>query len=133
MSKWRNLLLLKSKFLVTSGIATALDIGLYCLLYYYVGFSAVVAQSIAFPIAVLLNYLLQRWFIFESHRKQSTIFFMAMAISGFGYLLSLLLVYGLDHVSFFHQHQLLLKFVEKGIFFFYNFYFKRFAFEKRFV
>lgn len=131
--KIKSLFLLKSKFLVTSIIATALDIGIYLLLYHQFGMSAVVAQSIAYPIAVLFNYLLQKWFIFESNRKASTTFLLAMLVSGIGYLLSLLLVYLLDQVIFLHENQFLLKFIEKGILFFYNFYFKRFAFEKRFV
>ncbi|NJL75170.1 MAG: GtrA family protein [Saprospiraceae bacterium] len=131
--KWQKLLLLKSKFLLTSGLATAVDIGLYLLLLHQWGLQPVVAQSIAFPIAVLLNYLLQKWFIFEGNRKQHTIFILAMAVSGLGYFLSLLLVYGLNQVAVFQEHQLLLKVTEKGILFFYNFYLKRFAFEKKLV
>ncbi len=132
-SKIKQLFLLKSKFLVTSIIATAVDIGIYLLLYYQFGQPAVISQSIAYPIAVIFNFLLQKWFIFETNRKASTTFLLAMMVSGIGYLLSLLLVFGLDQVSFLHENQFALKFIEKGMLFFYNFYLKRFAFEKRFV
>jgi putative flippase GtrA len=137
MSHWQSIIkplfLLKSKFLLTSILATALDIGLYLLLFYQLGLSAFTAQAIAYPIAVLFNFLLQKWFIFESHRKAITIFGLAMLVSGIGYLISLVLVYCLDQVVFLHHHQLIIKGIEKGILFFYNFYFKRFAFEKRFI
>lgn len=119
--------------MITSILATALDIGLYLLLFHQFGLSAFSAQAIAYPIAVLFNFLLQKWFIFESHRKASTIFGLSMLVSGVGYLISLGLVYCLDQVAFLHQNQLIIKGIEKGILFFYNFYFKRFAFEKRFV
>jgi putative flippase GtrA len=133
MEKWRSLVLLKFKFLGTSIIATLIDIGLYLLLYYQLECSALVAQSIAYPVAVLIKFFLEKYFVFESNRKANHTFFLAMLVSGVGYLLSLLIVYALNEIAFLHTYQLLLKLIEKGILFFYNFYFKRFAFEKKFI
>lgn len=133
MSKIKELAQLKSKFLVTSIIATTVDIGLYLLLYHQFSLSAVAAQSIAYPIAVLLKFLLEKHFVFESNRKTSHTFALAMLVSGVGYILSLILVYYLNEIAFLQLHQLALKIVEKGVLFLYNFYFKRFAFEKKFV
>ncbi|MEM0994846.1 MAG: GtrA family protein [Bacteroidota bacterium] len=133
MSKAKELLKLKSKFLVTAVIATAIDIGLYLLLYHQLAWSEVAAQSVAYPIAVLCKFFLEKYFVFESNRKAGQTFALAMLVSGIGYLLSLGLVYLLSQNTFLAAHQLLLKIVEKGLLFFYNFYFKRFAFEKRFV
>ncbi|MEL6943043.1 MAG: GtrA family protein [Bacteroidota bacterium] len=133
MSKLKELLQLKSKFLVTSIIATAVDIGLYLLLFHQFGLSALAAQSIAYPTAVLLKFFLEKYFVFESNRNTGQTFALAMLVSGVGYALSLGLVYLLNQNTFLQEHQLILKIVEKGILFMYNFYFKRFAFEKRFV
>jgi len=133
MSKVKALFRLKSKFLITSIIATAVDIGLYLLLFHQFGLSAVAAQSIAYPIAVLLKFFLEKYFVFESNRATRQTFVLAMLVSGFGYLLSLGLVYFLNQNAYLHEHQLALKIIEKGILFMYNFYFKRFAFEIRFV
>lgn len=133
MSKIKSLLRLKSKFLVTSIIATAVDIGIYLLLFHQFGYSEVLAQSIAYPIAVLLKFFLEKYFVFESNRKAGQTFALAMMVSGIGYLLSLGLVYLLSQNHWLQEHQLVLKLIEKGLLFLYNFYFKRFAFEKRFV
>ncbi|MEM1327272.1 MAG: GtrA family protein [Bacteroidota bacterium] len=132
-SKWQSLILLKFRFLGTSIIATGIDIGLYLLLYYQFGCSILVAQSIAYPIAVLAKFFLEKYFVFDSNRKVQHTFFLAMLVSGIGYVLSLILVYFLNEIAFLHTYQLLLKLIEKGILFFYNFYFKRFAFEKKFL
>lgn len=133
MSKIKELFRLKSKFLITSIVATAIDIGLYLFLFHQFGCSAIVAQSIAYPTAVLIKFFLEKYFVFESNRKSGQTFALAMLVSGIGYLLSLGLVYLLNQNTFLHEHQLALKIIEKGILFMYNFYFKRFAFEKRFV
>jgi len=133
MDKVKELFRLKSKFLITSIIATAIDIGLYLLLFHQFGFSAIAAQSIAYPTAVLVKFFLEKYFVFESNRKSGQTFALAMLVSGIGYVLSLGLVYLLNQNTFLNEHQLALKLIEKGILFTYNFYFKRFAFEKRFV
>lgn len=132
-SKRTSLILLKIRFLSASIIATLIDIGLYLFLFHQLNCTAVVAQSIAYPTAVLVKFVLEKAFVFESKRKASSTFGLAMLVSGVGYLLSLGLVYFLNGIPFLHAHQLLLKGIEKGILFFYNFYFKRFAFEKRFL
>ncbi|MEL6720388.1 MAG: GtrA family protein, partial [Bacteroidota bacterium] len=75
----------------------------------------------------------EKYFVFESNRNTGQTFALAMLVSGVGYALSLGLVYLLNQNTFLQEHQLILKIVEKGILFMYNFYFKRFAFEKRFV
>ncbi|MEM9885420.1 MAG: GtrA family protein [Bacteroidota bacterium] len=133
MSKTKELFRLKAKFLVTSVIATAIDIGLYLVLYHQFGLSEVAAQSIAYPIAVLCKFFLEKYFVFASNRKAGQTFALAMMVSGFGYILSLGLVYLLSLNSWLQEHQLILKLIEKSILFLYNFYFKRFAFEKKFV
>lgn len=133
MEKIKQLFLLKSRFLVTSIIATTIDIGLYLFLFHQFNCSALVAQSIAYPTAVLIKFFLEKYFVFESNRTTSATFLLAMLVSTIGYGLSLLLVYLLNEVAFLHAHQLLLKLVEKAVLFLYNFYFKRLAFEKKFI
>lgn len=133
MSKLKQLFLLKSKFLISSVVATGFEFVLFLLLVYSFGLSVLQAQVIAYPLAVLLKYFLEKWFIFESRRKGIQTFGWAMMVSGIGFVLSLILVYFLNQVPFLHAHPALLKIIEKGILFFYNFYFKRFAFERRFM
>ena len=88
---------------------------------------------IAYSLAVLLNFILQKLFIFESRRKTSVSFIMSVAVSVGGLGLSTLFVWLLGHWEFFNRYELLKVMTVSGILFFYNFFLKRYAFERRFV
>ena len=130
--KIKELILLKFKFGLSSLVATSVNYFLYILLEQQLAVRAV-ANFIAYFSGVLVNFILQRKFVFESKGKLSSIFLRAMLVSVFGYLLDTAIIYGLSQFAFFDAHQTVTKLISTGIVFFYNFYFKRYAFEKKFI
>ncbi|HMR43965.1 MAG TPA: GtrA family protein [Saprospiraceae bacterium] len=130
--KIKELLRLKVRFALTSSIATGLDYVLYLVLVHWF-FSPVVSNIISYSSAALMNFWMQKRFIFELNRKVQNVFLMTMTISVGGLLLSTLIIYLLNLFPFFQQYQFVTKLLTTGIIFFYNFYLKRFAFEGRFV
>lgn len=121
----------KMKFAFSSSIATALDYFLYLLLVTYF-LSPVPSNLISAGTGMLTNFFLQKRFIFELKRKVGMAFTLAIATSIIGIAISTLLIYLLNKYDFFQQHQYITKALVTGLVFFYNFYMKRFAFERRF-
>lgn len=128
---WR-LFLLKARYAAASAIATGVDYTLYLLLVNKI-LGPAGSNIISYSAGVLVNFTLQRWFVFKLERPIKQVFFLAMLVSLGGMALSTGIVHGLSMIPFFNQHQFVTKFCATGIVFFYNFYLKRFAFEKRFV
>ncbi len=128
----RELVRLKLRFALTSALATAVDYGLYLLLV-YTWLEPVPSHVISYSVAVLVNFSLQKRFIFTLERKLSHAFVLAMAVSGGGLVLGTLLIWVLTQHPFFDHYQYVTKLCVTGILFFYNFYMKRYAFERRFL
>ncbi len=127
----RKLLALKVKFALSGLVATSLDYGLYLLLVERV-FPPVLSNIISYSCVVVINFLMQKRFVFQLKGTAKRVFLLSMGVSGIGLLLSTALVYGLTQIAFLDQRQYLLKLIATGIIFFYNFYMKRYAFERRF-
>jgi putative flippase GtrA len=128
----QDLLRLKLRFAMTSVVATAVDYTLYLILVDRV-FEPVVANVVSFSTAVLVNFTLQKRFVFALRRKTWVVFVLAILVSIGGLILSTGIIAGLNQSAFFRGRQYLTKLVATGIVFFYNFYLKRFAFEKTFI
>lgn len=128
-----RLVRLQAKFALTSSVATAVDYGLYLLFVERLAWKPVPANIASFSIAVLVNFTLQRYFVFRLQRRLPYAFLGAMLVSAGGLLLSTGLVWSLSRVPFLEPRQYLVKGLATGVVFFYNFFFKRFAFEKRFL
>lgn len=138
MEKWREhklvgLLLLKGKYATTSLIATSVEYGLYSLFVFGFLVEKTKAHIGSFALAMVTNFLLQRFFVFKLNRPVVKVFAMAMTISIGGLLLSALIFSSLMKVDFFVRNHYLAKVLASGTIFLYNFYLKRFAFEKKFV
>lgn len=127
----KSLFLLKAKFLTASIVATGFDYALWLLLK-STFFGPVAAHAISYPLAVLLNFLLQKQYIFKMRRKPSTAFAIAMLFSASGWGLGTAMLYLLVKISSFAQTPVYAKLLVTFVLFFYNFFLKRFAFEKRF-
>ena len=69
----RQLFRQKAKFAMTSGVATAVDYFIYLLLVNRF-FSPVVSNIISYGIAMVLNFLLQKQFVFDLRRSSSRAF-----------------------------------------------------------
>lgn len=130
--KIRNLFLLKIKFAGAGAIATAVDYILYLVLVNRF-LPPVTANIVSYGTAVLINFTMHRRFIFQQKGATWTTFLASFTASMVGLSLSTGLIYGLNRWPFFAQHQYLTKMLSTGILFFYNFYTKRFVFERRFI
>ena len=117
---------------MTSAVATAFDYVLYLILVDRF-FTPGVAYIIAYSLSIVLNFYLQKRFVFSLRRKLPAAFGLAIMVSLGGMLLGLGILAGLNQWPFLRARQYLAKLITTGIVFFYNFYFKRFAFEKRFL
>ncbi len=135
MENWwpylRKLFLMKAKFAASGLVATSVDYFGYLLL---VGrfFTPVTSNLISYSVAVVVNFLMQKRFVFKQQRSNTQAFLGSILVSLGGLLLSTGLIYGLNEISFFAEQQYITKLLATGLVFFYNFYFKRFVFEGRF-
>lgn len=127
-----KLFLLKAKFAASSLVATSVNVGLYMLLVKWVLMNPVPSEVISYSVAVIINFILQKQFVFTLKRKLSHAFIFSMLVSVGGLIISTAIIYFLNLQAFFQENQLLTKLTAVGIVFFYNFYFKRYVFEKRF-
>jgi putative flippase GtrA len=135
---WKNkiqeLLRLKIKYAASAFVATAVDYGVFFYLSEALKFSVANAQSIAYPVGVLVNFLLQRRFVFNQTRSLWLTFGLVVLVSTGGLLLSRFLMQGFtDHISFLNEYRIVAKVMTSSIVFFYNFYLKRYVFEGKLV
>ncbi len=131
-NKLLNLLKLKLKFATSSSLATAVD---YLLYLFLVGryFSPTVSNVFSAGTGMLINFMIQKTYVFNLERRLRTAFLISLLTSLVGLALSTGLIFLLNKFSFFSQYQVITKGIAVGLIFFYNFYMKRFAFEKRFL
>ena len=122
----------KLKYGASSAVATSVD--------YLVFFSVVhlltvkyttLAQVLAYSCGLLTNFFLQKSFVFELKRTVSKTFQPSLSFSLLGLIISSVLIYALSQVEFFLDYLILTKVLVTGIMFAYNFYTKRFAFERK--
>ncbi len=131
-NKWVRLFLLKGRFALTSSVATAIDYVLYLVLVHS-WLPPVSANVVSYSCGMVVNFMLQKRFVFTLQRSVSRAFLLAILVSLGGMALSTGIIYFLSKIEFFISRQYLAKLGATGIVFFYNFYLKRFVFEKRFI
>jgi putative flippase GtrA len=128
----RDFIVPKIKFAITSSVATALDYGLYLMFTLWIGMNESVSHAISYSAGMVANFLLQRWFIFETNRKIGVVFSLSVTFSLIGWVLSQAIFNALIFLfDFFSTYDLLAKIVVTATIFLYNFYTKRFSFEKK--
>ena len=118
----------KIPFAVTGGIATAINGGVYLLLVDRV-LPPGPATLIAYWSSVLLNFFMQRYFVFQLNRSLRSAFVLSMLVSVGGMGLDWLIVTGLHQFPVLGTAEWLIKGVAIFLVFFYNFYAKRRVFE----
>lgn len=136
IEKYRNRLIQKLKFGMSSIVATSADYGLFWGLVIFQGgiFSEFWGNMISNSAGMLINFMLQKRFVFELKRNVYLVFVMSVLISLVGVLLgSTIIKLLVDHIQLFESYKIGAKFVATGTIFFYNFYLKRYAFEDRFL
>ncbi|SEP58335.1 GtrA family protein [Neolewinella agarilytica] len=118
----------KIPFAMTGLVATGINYGVYLLLvdrFLPPGPATVIAYSSS----VLLNFVLQRYFVFELNRSVRSAFALSMVVSAFGLLIDWAIVVGLHTFPLLGNEEWIIKLAATGIVFFYNFYAKRRVFE----
>ena len=128
----KKLFVMKSKFAASSGVATLVDMGLFALLAKITSIPVEVINIITSLVGMVVNFVLQKKYIFQLNRKVRTAFILSLVVSLGGILISTSIIYGLKTISIFQTYPILAKLIATGVVFFYNFYLKRFSFEKKF-
>ena len=127
----KDFLFPKLKFGLTSIITTAIDHIIYLILIRYLIESK--AHFISYGIGIIINFLLQKSFVFMLRRRVYIAFIMSVLFSIIGLLAGTMLIHNFAKIEFFSNHKYLNKLAVTGIIFIYNFYTKRFAFEKEYT
>lgn len=124
--------MMKVKFAMSSSVATLVDYVLYQVLVKYL-FSPVVSNLISASVGMLINFFLQKKYIFELRRSVNIAFVISLLVSIGGIGISTGIIHVLNNTDTLAGNQYIIKALATGTVFFYNFYMKRFAFEKRFI
>lgn len=128
--KAKKLFFLKARFAFSGLVATSLDYVLYMILVTWF-LPPVASNLISYSIAVVANFLMQKRFVFRLQGSARRAFLWSVLASAAGLLISTALIFGLNQYPFFAERQYLTKIVATGLVFFYNFYTKRYIFERR--
>ncbi len=124
---WKHLVL-QVKFALSGAVATSTDYVFYLLLVNNL-FKPAPANLISYSTAMVINFLLQKKYIFTLRGSVSKTFVLSAAVSIGGLLLSTIIVHQLTQASFYLERQYFTKLIATGIVFFYNYYLKRYVFE----
>ena len=127
---FRTYILNKLKFASTSAVATVVDYTIFLTLSTNY-LSPLVANLISYSCGMLTNFFLQKRFIFTLKRKWHNAFILSIGFSMFGLVLNTFIVALLSRYEFFYSYQIITKVIASGVVFFYNYYSKRLAFEKK--
>lgn len=130
VDKVRKLFFLKAKFAFSGLLATGIDYGLYMVLVTWF-LPPVASNLISYSIAVIANFGMQKRFVFQLQGSAGRAFIWSISASALGLLLSTGIIYVLNLYPFFAERQYLTKIIATGLVFFYNFYSKRYIFERR--
>ncbi len=117
------------KFLTTSILATGVDFLLYTGLLFI--FTPVVAHFFSATTGMILNFILQRKFVFNVTRGLKSSFLLSLLFSVGGIFLGAGIIYFLMKLAFFAEHPLIAKMIAIGVVFFYNYETKKIAFGDR--
>ena len=118
----------KLPFALTGAVATGINYGLYLLLVNRY-LPPLPATLLAYSSSVVLNFFLQRYFVFELRRSLRSAFLLSMVVSVGGLCLDAAIVWGLHWFPLLGDREWGIKLVATGVVFFYNYYGKRRVFE----
>lgn len=128
----KKLFFLKIKYATASATATSVDYLLYFILLQF-GITKTTANFISYPVGVVFNFMLQKKYIFSMKRGLRKTFLLAMLVSAGGWAMNATLFSFFMSIPFLNKYHWLAKILVNAIIFFYNFYGKRYVFEKRFI
>ncbi|MDD3344464.1 MAG: GtrA family protein [Sulfurospirillaceae bacterium] len=117
------------KFFTTSLLATGVDFCLYTILLLFA--TPVISHFISATCGMIVNFILQKKFVFTLNRALKVSFILSLCFSVGGIFLGAGIIYGLTQWSFFLTYPLIAKIVAIGVVFFYNYQTKKIAFGDR--
>lgn len=144
-SDLKKLFFMKLKFAMTSSVATFFDFCIYSFFVFFIfsqdGNTAnanqmAISSVIGASVGMIINFFLQKKFVFQLKRKLYIALFFSILVSLGGIAMDGIIVGTLGQLAIFKGAEILKlgpKFIAKGVIFFYNFYMKRFVFEKQFI
>lgn len=112
--------------MTTSVVATGVDFLLYTVLLFV--FTPVVAHFCSATTGMIINFVLQRKFVFNVTRGLKTSLLLSILFSIGGIFLGAGIIYLLTQLALFAEYPLLAKIVAIGVVFFYNYETKKIAF-----
>ena len=119
-----------AKFGASSVVATGADILLFT--FVFSQFLPVFESEILSGfIGMLINFVLQKRFVFHLQRNQYLAFFMSVGFSLFGLFLGGFLIQSLVKIELLATYLILPKLIVTGFKFFFNYFTKRWVFEKK--
>ncbi|MFT6137647.1 MAG: putative flippase GtrA [Salibacteraceae bacterium] len=119
-----------AKFGASSVVATGLDILLFT--FVFTNFLPVFESEILSGfIGMLVNFVLQKRFVFHLQRNQYMAFFLSLGFSLFGLFLGGFLIESLVKIELLATYLILPKLMVTGFKFFFNYFTKRWVFEKK--
>jgi len=130
-AKIKKLFLLKAKFATTSLVATSADVGIFLALVNFAGMGRVVANIISYSCGMVANFLLQKRFVFDLQRSTWSAFLLSALVSAGGLSLNTFFVWTFSQIPLLGVYPIIPKLMATGLVFFYNFYLKRYVFEKK--
>jgi len=130
-----KLIPIMGKFASASVLATLVDFVLFFILADNF-FSKTNATTISRSVGMLINFLMQKKFVFQTNRNVWVIFLLTMLVSLGGLWLGRIIMSFIGEWAIWETYswfKIFPKIIETALVFFYNFFMKRFAFEKRFI
>ena len=118
------------KFALTSGIATLVDYVIFLVLSKYF-FNITLSNVISYSCGMFVNFYLQRRFIFSQTVKSRHALILSILFSLIGLALNTSIVYGLTEYTILIELPIVAKLIATGVVFFYNYFTKQYAFERR--
>ncbi|MEM9546636.1 MAG: GtrA family protein, partial [Bacteroidota bacterium] len=92
---------MKTKFAASSGVATMVDMGLFALISKITTIPVEFINIFSSLVGMIINFVLQKKFIFELNRKVSTAFILSLLVSFGGIFISTSIIYGLKRFELF--------------------------------
>ncbi len=120
------------KFGLTSGLATAVDFLLFRFVFYAI-MPLFYAEILASFIGMIINFFLQKKFVFELKRKATTAFILSILTSVAVMTLGAFTIVQLNKIEYLAAHISIAKILVIGMKFGLNFLIKTWVFEKRMI
>jgi len=126
---YKGLAMIVSKFAASSAIATLIDFCLFIFVLQPV-IKPFWAEFISGFIGMTVNFILQKRYVFQLKRNLYMAFTLSIVFSVFALVSGSFMIQGFSHIPFFASYMFIPKIIVVGFKFIFNFYTKRWIFEK---